>query len=67
MIRATKGHQGLGKWESSATLIRVVRELLQMLEDGIELEKGDDDQVMNAIYDFQATLPKKVRDDLLHG
>ena len=46
MIRTAKGGQGLGKWEPSAKMVRLVRELLGKLEDGEELEKGDDDQVM---------------------
>jgi len=67
MIRSTQGNQRLGKWEAAATMVRLVRELQAMLQDGVELESGDENRIANAIYEFQATLPRKVQDDLLHG
>lgn len=66
-ISAAKGDQGLGKWEIHAKMVRLVRELTAKLDGGEELEKGDEDQIMNIVYQFQAILPKKVQDDLLHG
>jgi hypothetical protein len=67
MIRSAKGNQGLGKWEAAARMERLVRELAERLDEAGLLEPGDDDQIMNAVYEFRATLPRKVQDDLLHG
>jgi hypothetical protein len=66
-IRCAKGDQGLGKWESAATMVRLVKELVQKLEDGEELTSGDQDQVNNILCPFIASLPKKVQEDLKQG
>jgi hypothetical protein len=66
-IRCAKGDQGLGKWESAATMVRLVKELVQKLEDGEELTSGDQDQVNDILYPFIASLPKKVQEDLRQG
>ncbi len=66
-IKSGKGNQGLGKHEQAAKMCRLVRELEQLLEDQGLITSTDHDQIANVYYEFLATLPQKVQEDLRHG
>jgi hypothetical protein len=58
---------GLGKWDSAAAMIRLVRELQDRLDEAGLLAKDDFVAVDNVLYTFMATLPKKVSEEVRHG
>jgi hypothetical protein len=66
-IMAARGNQGLGKWESAASMVRLVRELVERLEEAGAITGEEITQTDNVLYPFLATLPKKVQEDVRHG
>lgn len=67
MIRAAKGNQGLGKWENAATMVRLVRELIERLEEQDAITSDEITECHNVLYPYLDSLPQKVQEDLLHG
>jgi hypothetical protein len=57
--------ESLGKWNSAAAMVRLVREMAGLLEEAGVIT--DHTPIDNVLYDFLATLPRKVQDDVLHG
>jgi hypothetical protein len=57
----------LGKWDSAAAMVRLVRELQDRLDEAGLLAKDDPVAVDNVLYTFLATMPKKVAEEVRHG
>ena len=58
----------MGKWESACQIVRLVRDLHEIItEVSGPLEATELNQLHGVVDTFLATLPKKCRDELLHG
>jgi hypothetical protein len=57
----------MGKWEPPVNMIRLVRELQDRLEENGLLQPQETTQIDDIVYQFQASMPKKVADEVQHG
>ncbi len=57
----------LTKYASHIAMVRLVRDLIDMIDDGVRLSESDRIHADNVLYAFLAKLPRKVTDEVLNG